>query len=586
MATLEHTSAPEPQLIVTYTLAGGATAPSNTSPPVVSGVAQQGQTLTASTGTWSGTAPISYAYRWQRCSPGCLDIAGCHLRAPTWSRPPTSAPRCARSSPPATRAGSSEANSAQTAAVVASGQNTVTFSVAPAATTATSGRRQPARRLPTVRRCGTRTPATTSSPPADDSRSASSKSWTRSCASTPPRSPTTPRSPRPSCALHLLNKADADDRDLVGEWYAAANWPIDGADWTLNPGNDRACRRRHHQPHHQHHRRARLDALGNVSLTGYTASGSASTAANPAATTTSNWPPSNTTAPPNHNSSSPTPPPAAPPAVEYVAAAGVGGGAAGADADGFDGIVVGDGADLLRLPLAALQPGLPRHRRRHLEQLPRRGRRHRRHPARCRHRQQLRRLQRGVLGADRHGDRRRSDHRHLQRRRGRRRRRRPGHRQPAFRLSADRDTTANSTTASSRPAAGSHSASTASSTRSCVSTPPRCRTTRPSLRPSSGSRRGQSRRGRPQPHRRVVRRRQLADRPRRLGPRPRHDRARRSRHDRHCGQQRRRAHTRRPGNISLTSFTASDSGSAAVFPPATTTSSSQPSSTPAVPSPN
>ena len=41
-------------------------------------------------------------------------------------------------------------------------------------------------------------------------------------------------------------------------------------------------------------------------------------------------------------------------AVEYGAAGGVGCGAAGADVDCVDGIVVGDGADLLRLPVAAL----------------------------------------------------------------------------------------------------------------------------------------------------------------------------------------------------------------------------------------
>ena len=33
------------------------------------------QTLTASTGTWAGTEPISYGYRWERCNPGCEDIA-------------------------------------------------------------------------------------------------------------------------------------------------------------------------------------------------------------------------------------------------------------------------------------------------------------------------------------------------------------------------------------------------------------------------------------------------------------------------------------------------------------------------------
>ena len=56
-----------------------ATAPSNTSLPVVSGVAQQGQVLSASSGSWSGTAPISYAYQWRRCDSAganCVDIAG------------------------------------------------------------------------------------------------------------------------------------------------------------------------------------------------------------------------------------------------------------------------------------------------------------------------------------------------------------------------------------------------------------------------------------------------------------------------------------------------------------------------------
>jgi Glycosyl hydrolases family 16/Ig domain of plant-specific actin-binding protein len=54
------------------------TAPVNTSAPTVSGTAQEGQTLTAGTGTWSGTAPITYAYHWQRCVAvtGCGDILG------------------------------------------------------------------------------------------------------------------------------------------------------------------------------------------------------------------------------------------------------------------------------------------------------------------------------------------------------------------------------------------------------------------------------------------------------------------------------------------------------------------------------
>jgi hypothetical protein len=42
-------------------------APVNTSPPTISGTVQQGQNLHASRGTWSGTQPITYTYRWQRC---------------------------------------------------------------------------------------------------------------------------------------------------------------------------------------------------------------------------------------------------------------------------------------------------------------------------------------------------------------------------------------------------------------------------------------------------------------------------------------------------------------------------------------
>jgi hypothetical protein len=61
--------------------ARATTAPANATPPTVSGTARQGQTLTASSGSWSGTPTISYAYLWQLCNAGgsgCNAISGAH----------------------------------------------------------------------------------------------------------------------------------------------------------------------------------------------------------------------------------------------------------------------------------------------------------------------------------------------------------------------------------------------------------------------------------------------------------------------------------------------------------------------------
>ena len=44
------------------------TAPANTAPPQLSGTTKQGSTLTVTPGTWTGTAPITYTYEWQRCN--------------------------------------------------------------------------------------------------------------------------------------------------------------------------------------------------------------------------------------------------------------------------------------------------------------------------------------------------------------------------------------------------------------------------------------------------------------------------------------------------------------------------------------
>jgi hypothetical protein len=50
----------------------------NTAWPALSGIARDGETLTTTTGTWTGTAPITYAYSWRRCDSSgnnCATIA-------------------------------------------------------------------------------------------------------------------------------------------------------------------------------------------------------------------------------------------------------------------------------------------------------------------------------------------------------------------------------------------------------------------------------------------------------------------------------------------------------------------------------
>jgi Glycosyl hydrolase family 26 len=67
------------QTAVVAPAASAATAPSNTTLPAVSGSASQGSTLSGSSGAWSGTVPISYAYQWQRCDSGgsnCSSVGG------------------------------------------------------------------------------------------------------------------------------------------------------------------------------------------------------------------------------------------------------------------------------------------------------------------------------------------------------------------------------------------------------------------------------------------------------------------------------------------------------------------------------
>ena len=53
--------------------------PANTAVPTISGIAQAGQSMSATSGSWSGTPPLTYTYQWQGCNSlgaSCVNIAG------------------------------------------------------------------------------------------------------------------------------------------------------------------------------------------------------------------------------------------------------------------------------------------------------------------------------------------------------------------------------------------------------------------------------------------------------------------------------------------------------------------------------
>ena len=106
-----------PQLVVQ----AAADPPSDQALPTVAGTPQAGSELTASTGTWTGTPPIFFAYQWRRCDTGgdnCTEISG--ATGSTYLVDPADAGSTLRVAVTANNAaGSSTADSAPTAVVTA-----------------------------------------------------------------------------------------------------------------------------------------------------------------------------------------------------------------------------------------------------------------------------------------------------------------------------------------------------------------------------------------------------------------------------------------------------------------------------------
>src|SRR5205814_1477123 len=69
------TAASAPTSVVT----AASSPPVNTSPPTITGSPVEGQTLTASPGSWTGNPAPTFTYQWQRCDTqgaNCANITG------------------------------------------------------------------------------------------------------------------------------------------------------------------------------------------------------------------------------------------------------------------------------------------------------------------------------------------------------------------------------------------------------------------------------------------------------------------------------------------------------------------------------
>jgi hypothetical protein len=214
------------------------TAPSSNSPPTISGTAEVGQTLTASSGTWSGTQPITYAYQWRRCDgagDNCADLAG--ATQSTYSLVPADAGSTLRVRVTASNAAaSSSADSAQTARVAPQpSSGTLTVPIMAGADDGYLEQKGPA--SGGYPPSGSVITNTTAPFLAAARRLSHNNDYSVMAALLRFDTSALPDGATVTAAaleLRVTGKADADNRALQAEWYPASSWPIDGGDWSLD----------------------------------------------------------------------------------------------------------------------------------------------------------------------------------------------------------------------------------------------------------------------------------------------------------------------------------------------------------------
>ena len=335
-------------------------APVNTPPPTVSGPGAAGANTDRATGSWSGTTPISYSDQWQRCSPGCGDISGAERQyLPVAAADVGATLRVAVTA--SNSSGSSHASSTQTAGVTAAGTaTTVTFDITTGADDGEvkannmgTGAPYPPATTPTVNTTATTFAVQSDTGPVFSGYEVRVGLLRFDTSALPDGATVTGATLR----LYVTGTDSDNGRSLVGEWYSAANWPIDSGDYSLNAAatahagtaiSSLTVNSRTTSPS----KTWRLSRRPDRPDYGYT-----SPAAPPTAKTTSSSTHSKTTTTtaPNRNSRSLTralrgvrrrstrPPPSV-----------SGAGAAGADADRRPGQLVGHRTDLLQLSVAAV----------------------------------------------------------------------------------------------------------------------------------------------------------------------------------------------------------------------------------------